>query len=173
MTEEEGDYALLVSFKGAVADKTLIEDTVYSPPVEFRVSGEVGLKRDKVNGLILKAQAIDLAKAKAGGDVTYARAVLMDLGRSGLFTWVVMLTEKLPKDRVRKYAIQVDAYTGKVRPLELKGQPPVAAAKKSVQEGPVRASQSASAVPRPEAASPSKGASTGKDERSPERGGLK
>jgi len=173
MTEEEGDYALLVSFKGAVADKTLIEDTVYSKPVEFRVSGEVGLKRDKVNGLILKTQAITLAKAKAGGEVTYARAVLMDLGRSGLFTWVVMLTEKLPKDRVRKYAVQVDAYTGKVRPLELKGQPPVAAAKKSVQEGPVRASQSASAVPRPEAASPSEGASTGKDERSPEGGGLK
>lgn len=171
ITVEEGEYALLVSFKGAIADKTVLDETVYSVPARFRVSGEIGLKRDKVNGLVLKAQAIDLAKAKAGGEVTFARAVLLGLGKSGLFTWVVMLTEKRPQGRIRKYAVQVDAYTGRVRPLELKGEPSVEAAKKKLQEEPVNESRSASVRPGSKATPRSKGAATGEDKRSPEGGG--
>lgn len=171
ITVEEGECALLVSFKGAIADKAVLDETVYSVPARFRVSGEIGIKRDKVNGLVLKAQAIDLAKAKAGGEVTFARAVLVELGKSGLFTWVVMLTEKRPQGRVRKYAVQVDAYTGKVRPLALKGEPSVAAAKEKLQEEAVKETQSASVQPGPEVTPRSKGAATGEDKRSPEGGG--
>jgi hypothetical protein len=173
ITVEEGEYALLASFKGAVADEAMIEGTVYSKPAGFRVGKEIGLKRDKVNGLILKAQAIDLAKAKAGGDVTYARAVLMDLGKSGLFTWVVMLTETRPNGPVRKHAVQVDAYTGRVKSLELKDKPSMAAAKEKVQTASEEKSRSVSVRSGPEAAPRSKGATAGTNERSPERGGLK
>lgn len=173
ITVEEGQYALLASFKGAIAGKTMIEEPIYSEPAEFRVGKEIALKRDKANGLILKAQAVDLAKAQATGEVTFARAVLVELGRSSLFTWVVMLTETRPKGPAWKHAVQVDAYTGRVRPLELKDKPSMAAAKEKVQKASEEKSQSISVRSGSEAAPQSKGATTEMGERSPERGGLK
>jgi len=173
MTAEDGDYGLIVGFKGAVADETVIDETIYSEPTQFRVSEEIGLKRDKANGLVLKSQAIELARAKAGGEVTFARAVLVELGKSGLFTWVVMLTEKRPQDRVRKYAVRVDAYTGKVRPLPLKGPPSVAAAKVELEEQRKETGERASIRTEPDATPRSRGVSADNEKLSPEGGGSR
>jgi hypothetical protein len=173
ITMEAGEHVLFVSFKGATGKGEFIEETAFSVPVPYRVTAQVGLKRDKVSGLILKAQAVELAKAQATGRVTFARPVLVEIEKSGLYTWVVMLTEQHPKAGERKYAVRVDAYSGKVAPLELKGQPKPAIAVESKALGDLRKKvQSAPVTIKPKSAPHSGSAGTSTREGSAGRGGL-
>jgi hypothetical protein len=118
LTERAGQHALIADFKSAAASGGLMATTVFSAPAAFRVKDEVGVKRDPASGLILKAQAVELAKAGAGGEVTEARPVLAPLGQSGLYTWIVLMTVRMPDGTEHKKGVQVDPYHGKVRPLE-------------------------------------------------------
>jgi len=120
LTAEAGEYILLVSFKGAALRGEWIQLWVYGKPATFRVTEPVALKRDPSNGLILKAQAVELAKRGAGGKVKAARGVLVPLGKTGLYTWVVMLRVEESKGGERTDWVQVNPYTGQVKPLELK-----------------------------------------------------
>lgn len=48
-----------------------------------------------------------------------AGAVLVPIEKSGLFTWMVMMQVE-EAGVTKKEAIQVDPYTGRIRPVELK-----------------------------------------------------
>lgn len=119
LSDEAGEYALLASFKGAMSAEAVQTETVYSEPVPFRVVEQTALKRDPTNGLILKAQAVELARSSVGGQVKAHRAVLMPLAETGLYTWVVLLKTAPGGGPEEQKAVQVNAYTGKVSPLEL------------------------------------------------------
>lgn len=124
MTTREGEYALLVTFKGAVTDSGWMEPAVHAGDAFFIVAAPVSLERDPANGMILKKQAIKLAEAEAKGKVTASRAVLEPLKDSqnrdtGLYTWVVLLRAESAGGSEQEYAVQVNAYTGRVTPLEL------------------------------------------------------
>jgi len=120
LSEQEGEYALLVSLKGIVVKGELLDDVLYATPVPFRVTSRVSLRRDPVNGMILKEQAVEIARKSVVGEVKETRAVLVPLGDSGLFTWLVMLRAQTSDGKEKRSVIQVDPYTGRVRPLELK-----------------------------------------------------
>ena len=120
LSEEEGEYALLVSLKGVVVKGELLDNVLYATPVPFKVTSRVSLKRDPVNGMILKEQAAEIARKAAGGVVKEEKTVLVPLGESGLFTWLVMLRVQMPDGKEKKSTVQVDPYMGKVRPVELK-----------------------------------------------------
>jgi hypothetical protein len=118
-TLEAGEFAVLASFRGLIFDGEMIRDTVYAPPQPFQVDSIVGLLRDRGNGLILKEQAVALAREQAKGEVRRTRAVLMPLGETGLFTWVVMVRE-VSGGTERSYAVEVNPYVGSVKPVALK-----------------------------------------------------
>jgi hypothetical protein len=121
LTEEEGKYVVLATFKGGViADGELIPQSIYAKPAAFEVTEEVGLERDRADGLIRKAQAIEIVKAQLGGQGTQFRAVLVPLGKSGLVTWVVMFRFQTPDGQEGRRVVQVDPYLGKVRSLKAK-----------------------------------------------------
>lgn len=117
VTREAGEFALLASFKGAERRGEVIEDTIYAEPVPFRVQGPVLLRRDPADGLILKEQAEELAKKAVPGELI--RAVLARREESGLFAWLMFFRAKGPDGKETVSAVQVDPYTGRVRPFEL------------------------------------------------------
>ena len=119
-TEEEGECVLLVSFRGAAVGGKLIDQAIYAVPASYRVTDEVGLKRDPGNGMILKEQAVEIAAREAGIPAEAAKAVLVPLGGSGLATWVIMMREKAPDGTEVKRTVQVDPYLGTVRPVRPK-----------------------------------------------------
>ena len=119
LTEEEGNYALLASFEGVISEGEAFVDRVYAQAVPFRVDPPVALERDRANGLVLKAQAIELARREAKGEVKANRALLVPLDETGLYTWVVMLRTAPSDGLEEQYAVQVSPYTGRVTPLEL------------------------------------------------------
>jgi hypothetical protein len=119
LTGEEGDYALLASFRGAASEDGLVYDRVYAEPVPFKVSGPVLYERDPVNGLILKKQTVALATQAAGEGAEVVRAVLVPLGESGLYTWAVLLKGRGPDGSAGESALQVNPYTGQVSPLAI------------------------------------------------------
>ena len=127
VTQAAGEFALLGTFKGAVADGALIADAVHALPTPFRVTKDVAFERDPANGMILKRQAIEIAKRSVTGNVTRAKAVLVPLGKTGLHTWVVMLRTQNGDGRARQHTVQVDPYVGRVRPVEKKNMNQVAA----------------------------------------------
>jgi hypothetical protein len=121
-TQKPGSYALLVSLKRAIVGGELQRAPVYGSSEPYTVTEEVALERDPSNGLILKDQAIAIAKAEAPGRATRARAVLMPLGETGLFTWVVAMRIE-EGEKAYTHTVQVDPYVGRVRPLKMKESP--------------------------------------------------
>jgi len=119
LTAEEGEYALQVGFKYSASEESHMSRTIYSRLVPFTVVKEVALRRDPVNGLILKEQAAELARQWVKEKVTAVEPTLVPLQNSGLFAWVVIVTVEQADKRETKYALQVNAYTGKVTPLEV------------------------------------------------------
>ena len=119
LTKKPGKQVLVASFKGAVVGEKFIDESVFSVPVGFNVRDEVAFRRDPHNGLILKEQAIEIATKSVTGNVLEANAVLVPLGKSGLFTWVIMIRAE-EAGVEKKYTIQVDPYFGRIRPIELK-----------------------------------------------------
>jgi len=120
-TTNAGDFALMASFKGLIIDGNYIRDSIYAAPQTYKVKKHVALRRDPGNGLILKEQAVHLAKGEAKGEVKKARAVLMPLGETGLFTWIVML-RVAESGAERSYAVEVNPYLGGVKPVVTKGK---------------------------------------------------
>lgn len=119
LSEKEGDYALIASFKGAFQDEEI--DTQFSLPIGYKVSKDVAFRRDKNNGLILKEQALEIAKKSINQkNILEERAVLVPMGKSGLFTWTVMLRYTAQDGKERRATMNVDPYMGKIRPIELK-----------------------------------------------------
>ena len=120
MTGKEGQYALLVTFK-ASPDGAMIGPAAHAPPEVFSVTGPVSLRRDPANGMILKAQALELAEAQVrsqGANIIASRAVLQPADKTcdtGLYTWIVLLKAALPDATERDYAFEVDAYRGRAR----------------------------------------------------------
>jgi len=139
-TLEEGDHALLVSFKGAFAGETLVEQTAFAEPVQFRVEQPIVLERDPASGLMRKREAIRLAARAAAGPVAEQRAVLVPLGSTGLYVWVVWV--RLKESPAGEAVFQVNPYTGRTEPLEIGNQ-----------EAPAQGSAEAGgdAMPTPEA----------------------
>jgi hypothetical protein len=124
LTAEEGEYALQVDFKGAISESGAVGHVIQSPLVFYRVVEPVALKRDRTSGLILKAQAMELAEREVGCKVTASRTVLVPLDDTGLYVWVVMLRTAPVEGPERGCAVQVNPYTGRAAPLELeKAQP--------------------------------------------------
>lgn len=118
-TCEAGDCAMIAVLKAskALVGSTVLTEAIYAEPVRYRVIEEVALRRG-IDGLVLRDQALELARKYAPGPVVGERAVLVPMGESGLVTWVVMLTVKQPDGKEQNYAVQVDPYLGKLRPLE-------------------------------------------------------
>ncbi|MFP4057345.1 MAG: hypothetical protein ACLF0G_10795 [Candidatus Brocadiia bacterium] len=123
LTDEPGEYALLAGFKGAVVGGTWTDQRVYAQPVAYRVGEQVALRRDPTSGMLLKAQAVELARREGEGEVANARGVLVPLGETGLYTWVVLL-EVRGEDGERRRVVQVNPYSGRVEPLPLKNGKP-------------------------------------------------
>jgi hypothetical protein len=120
LAEQEGEYALMASFKGAVIGGEFTEETFFSKPTPFKVTGTVALRRDPADpdGAILKAQAIEIARKSVSGQVKEEKALAMPIGKSGLFYWYVLLRVQTPDGQSKTYEIPVNAYTGKVMPAE-------------------------------------------------------
>jgi hypothetical protein len=119
LTVEEGEYGLQASLKGAVSASGVVGPSVRAEPVFYSVVPPVALDRDPNNGLILKAQATTLAKGVAPGKVAASRTVLMPLGESGLYAWVVVMRVVLPEGAEQECVVQVNAYTGRAERLDL------------------------------------------------------
>jgi len=119
VTEEPGQFLLAVSFKGAVLKGKLLEQEIFAKPVKYRVTERVALRRDSVSGLVLKTQAAELACRHAAGKATASRVVLVPLGETGVYTWVVLLHVEEPGRQARSCAVQVNPYTGRVDTLEM------------------------------------------------------
>jgi hypothetical protein len=119
VTLEPGHFALLVSMKRTAVEGEPLPNALYAASDPFEVTKEVALRRDPANGLILKDQAIEIAKAEVPGNATRARAVLMPMGDSGLFTWVIAVRIE-EGESARTHTVQVDPYVGRIRPLKLK-----------------------------------------------------
>jgi hypothetical protein len=119
LTAEEGEYALQVDFKGAVSQSGAVGHVIQSPLAFYRVVKPVALKRDQTSGLILKAQATELAEREVSCRVAASRTVLVPLEDTGLYVWVVMLRTAPVEGPERGCAVQVNPYTGRAAPLEL------------------------------------------------------
>jgi len=117
MTMREGEYVAFAQLKGVVVGKKLWEGTFFAAPVPYVVSGEVAFRRDQSSGLILKEQAEEIARREARGRVEAVRPVLVPLGDSGLYAWVVLIAEVQPDGTLRRQMVRVDPYTGRVRLL--------------------------------------------------------
>jgi len=121
LTAEAGEYLVLASFQGALIREELVPYEIHARPASYRVTKEVGFQRDPGNGLLLKAAAVDLAKRSvAPGKVAAERTVLVPLGETGLFTWAVLLRVEEPGKPPLNQAVRVNAYTGRVEPIEWK-----------------------------------------------------
>ena len=121
VTMDPGEFALMASFKGVIVDGEYVRKSVYAAPRTYKVGREVAFRRDRGNGLILKEQAEELARANAKGEVKKTRAVLMPLGDTGLFTWIVMV-RAAENGGERSYAVEVNPYLGSVKPVVSKGE---------------------------------------------------
>ena len=97
-----------------MTESAALPETLYSEAVPFRVVQPTALRRDPTNGLILKAQALELAERTVEGKVKAKRAVLVPLEKTGLYTWVVLFRTAPPDGPEKQYAVQVSPYTGKV-----------------------------------------------------------
>lgn len=118
-TCEAGECAIIAKLKAnkAFVGSTVLTEAIYAEPVQYRVVEDIALRRG-IDGLVLKEQALELARTWAPGPVIGERAVLVPLGESGLVTWIVMLTVRQPDGKELNYVVQVNPYTGKLRPLE-------------------------------------------------------
>lgn len=123
LTGAEGDYVFLAGFKGAISGGALFAQEIYCPGVPYRVTQPVALERDPANGLILKAQARELAERWAPGEAAAVRVVLKPLDDTGLYTWVVFLRVAPSDGPEYQDAVRVNPYTGKVSTLELNEEP--------------------------------------------------
>lgn len=121
LTMEEGQFVVSVTLKGMVIDKQAVEDAVFSKPAAYAVSGKVALRRDVANGMILKEQALELARGLylAQNSVSKCKEeiVLMPLGQSGLFNWVVVFTTGAAGKEDAQW-FEVNPYTGKTQRVE-------------------------------------------------------
>ena len=120
-TMTAGEFALMASFKGLIIDGEYVRDSIYAAPGTYKVNKRVAFRRDRGNGLILKEQAVTLARAEAKGEVRKTRAVLMPLGETGLFTWIVMV-RAADRGTERSYAVEVNPYLGGVKPVATKAE---------------------------------------------------
>jgi hypothetical protein len=120
LTREPGDYAAIASTKDAVIDATLLRAEVFSPPVAYSVADRVALRRDPGTDLLLKSEALRLARDHVGGEVVEERVLLVPLQESGLVTWIVMLNVAGADGRTRSRVLCVNPYSAAVDDLELK-----------------------------------------------------
>ncbi|NLW49502.1 MAG: hypothetical protein GXY85_01485 [Candidatus Brocadiaceae bacterium] len=125
LTDEAGEWGLMVGLsgcRGAEAGSPPLS-TCYSEPAPFAVSHERMFERDPYSGIVVRRQAVALAREKGGADGTVpARAVLVPLGETGLYVWVVLLgAEDDPLSAPA--AFTVNAYSGVVKALEIGESP--------------------------------------------------
>jgi hypothetical protein len=129
VTPEAGVHAIHVFYRAAGEKTPDIGYSIIAPAVVYKVDGPTLLRRDR-DGLIVKDQAIALAKEWAGAPVGEADAVLIR-NEAGLFDWWVTLelaAKADPKVEAGRRAVLINAYTGAVR-AEAKPRPkPKAAA---------------------------------------------
>jgi hypothetical protein len=121
LTEKEGEYGLIASVQEVAVGREILPAPVYSTPAAYSVERPVALRRDR-NGMILKAQALELAGDAANGRALRSRAVLIPLGKTGLFTWVVLMWGE-GEDGERERVVQVNPYTGRAEPLSVELPP--------------------------------------------------
>jgi hypothetical protein len=118
-TAEPGKWGMIVALSNCISEEQDVNLALplFSAPVWFQVSDQVKLKRDPYSGIILKEQAIELARAqaKAGADLP-AKAVLVPLGGSGLVMWTVVFGDEATPPEQKWFG--VNPYTGKVEPLD-------------------------------------------------------
>jgi hypothetical protein len=96
LTKEPGDYRLQAIYhptpKGAPSDLA----PVIAKAVAFQVAGPRSFNRDR-EGILLKDDAIEIAKRHVGQPVTAAEALLVEDEQMGFLLWKVVLTVD-PKD---------------------------------------------------------------------------
>jgi hypothetical protein len=118
-TTTPGKWGMIVALTNCFSDDEAvrINQPMFSAPVRFQVSDQVKFKRDPYSGIIVKEQALELARAqaKAGGDAP-ARAVLVPLGTSGLVMWTVTFGAKDAPGEQKTFT--VSPYTGEVAPFQ-------------------------------------------------------
>lgn len=124
LTTEAGDWAMMATLSGCrtEAGKAEVEPTYYSKMAEFHVTDKVMFKRDPYSGLIMREEAIRLARERAGTNASEGmRAVLVPLGDGSIYVWHVLIGGG--EDPVHKATkLAVNPYSGAVEPLEL-GEP--------------------------------------------------
>lgn len=91
---------------------------VFTNSIQFEVYGDRLYERDN-KGLILYEEAINLAAARAPGDITLADAILIK-DPAGFLKWWVNIDIREPQGKPRKIGYLVDPYRGRV--LEKRGQ---------------------------------------------------
>jgi membrane-bound inhibitor of C-type lysozyme len=120
LTFEPGDWGVMASLSGHRAAGGALLPECYSKPAYFAVEDSVMFQRDPFSGIIVADQAIALARAQAQAPPeTRARAVLAKMGGSGLYFWTVLIGGDAEGGGGAE-AYQVNAYTGRVQPLDLK-----------------------------------------------------
>jgi len=118
-TTAPGKWGMIVSLSNCLSpdESVRLGQPFFSAPVWFQVSEEVKFKRDPYSGIIVKEQAVELARAHAQvGASVPARAVLVPLGSSGLVMWTVFFGDDAVPGKQKEFT--VNPYTGKVEPLD-------------------------------------------------------
>jgi hypothetical protein len=121
LTGESGEWGLMVgvySCRSAGAEDFPLP-AYYSTPAVFTVSDELMFERDPYSGIIVRGQAIALARKRGGVDESVpAGAVLMPVGDTGLYRWIVLLGAEDDLMEARA-AFTVNAYSGVVKAFEV------------------------------------------------------
>jgi hypothetical protein len=125
LTAEPGECGLMVGLSDcrSAGAEDLPLPAYYSEPAMFTVSDELMFERDPYSGIIVRRQALALARKAGGVDETVpAGAVLVPTGETGLYLWVAWLGAG--EDPLKaQAAFTVNPYSGVVKALEV-GEPP-------------------------------------------------
>lgn len=89
LTTEKGEFKLQAQYKASFFETGSERNLITAPFITFKVAGEVLVHRDR-QGLLLREEAIKLAKAEYGREIKDADAVLIR-NDMGLLDWWVTL----------------------------------------------------------------------------------
>lgn len=121
LTGGPGEWGLMVGLYGcrSAGRESAPLPAYYARPATFAVTDEVMFERDPYSGIIVRAQAIALARRQGEADETVpARAVLVPLDETGLHVWVVFLGAESDPLKAPA-AFTVNPYNGVVKALEV------------------------------------------------------
>lgn len=115
ITETSGTFSLQAVYNSAPDLMMAPRYTVISPKVEISVQGPRALQRDR-NGILLRTDAIRIAKETVNDKVTAVEATLVENEAGFLDWWVVLHLEGgSSQDKEVKRAFLVNPYLGSIR----------------------------------------------------------